>query len=222
MHHLVIGGSKGIGRRLAEELRERGDTVITLSRTPPPDNGASWFPCDLSSKLGMDTVLKAMWVRKLEFDTVTFCAALQDRKATQWSWCNLARHVDVNFLGPVYLYCGLENFKLLKSRPTVLFFGSKAGEDGSSWAPAYASSKIAMWTWLKSKYLSQSEDIRMCVNQIFPGRVNTPGNPKRVLSKDDPVQFVEPMEIMPEVLKLLLLKAPCDINLTTVDLGLRK
>ena len=52
---VVTGGTRGIGKGLADALRERGANVIVLSRSAP-DNGRDSFACDVSDFAAVETV----------------------------------------------------------------------------------------------------------------------------------------------------------------------
>jgi len=49
-HSLIIGGSKGLGRALAEKMISRGDTVSVISRSTPANKieGVNYFEADLA------------------------------------------------------------------------------------------------------------------------------------------------------------------------------
>lgn len=89
-HHVVTGGSSGVGAALVQRLVARGATVFNIDRAPPaaPD-GATWIECDLSKP---EAIARA-------------CAALPERIDGLANVAGMARAIDpikviaVNFLG---------------------------------------------------------------------------------------------------------------------------
>ena len=59
---LVTGGTKGIGRAVADRLREPGATVLTSARTAPPDvsDGPGFVAADVATPEGCAIVAEAV------------------------------------------------------------------------------------------------------------------------------------------------------------------
>ena len=59
---LVTGGTKGIGRAVADRLREAGATVLTTARTAPPDvsDGLGFVAADVATPEGCAIVAEAV------------------------------------------------------------------------------------------------------------------------------------------------------------------
>jgi NAD(P)-dependent dehydrogenase (short-subunit alcohol dehydrogenase family) len=57
---LVTGGTQGIGEAIVHRLRNAGAVVISTARTPPADfESASFIPADISTRQGIDQVVRA-------------------------------------------------------------------------------------------------------------------------------------------------------------------
>lgn len=216
--HLVIGASSGLGAEIARNFIRRMDYVRTVSRNEPPfgqDNGMHhWSECDLAKP---GDILDAMdgW-GQAKFQTVTIAAGHQERKASQWSLDEWQRHMQVNCFGSAMIFEECEKRNLLVDHPTVLVIGSQASQ-GSPWCPAYAMSKAALWSYWNCKY--QQRKRALTVNLLWPGRVNTNGNPKRELPEGDPNPFREPNEVLPYILHLLNYRDTDAPSLQLLDLG---
>ena len=214
--HLVIGGSSGLGLEIIRNLIKRGDLVRSVSRTSPPIKSGrhQWGECDLSSR---DSILDAMdgW-GQAKFRTITIAAGHQEREHSQWELEQWMYHMNVNCFGSALMFEACERRNLLADDLTVLVIGSQASQ-GSPWAPAYAMSKAALWAYWNSKYLQRKR--RLTVNMLWPGRVNSKGNPKRDLPDGDLNQFREPSEVMPYAMTLLNYRETDAPTLQTLDLG---
>jgi len=128
--------------------------------------------------------------------------------------------MDINCFSQCELYEQLDREKLINEKHTVLVMGSVA-ICGSSWAPAYAMSKAALETYWECKRDQRQKALRMGLNVqiIYPGRVNTPGNPKRELDLTDPNPFKSTQDIIPELLKILNEKPSSTTRFNVHDLG---
>lgn len=217
---LVTGTSYGLGATLSQLIRKRGDAVLSLSRTPPPpESEEQWIPLDLSDLSAIEGAVEAM-VEALggdRFDGVIFNAALADKTRSQWSTEQVERHFRTNALGPFALWQQLEQRDLLGSPCNVVLMGSFL-QQGNVRQPAYAMSKAALWSWMRSYTMSQPGEAPVSMNMIWPGRVLTPANPRRELPAGDPNLFYEPERVADVVLSYLY-QAPHGPRGTVVDLG---
>ena len=93
-----------------------------------------------------------------------------------------------------------------------------AAQHGNPRQPAYAMSKAALWAWMRSFTAAQPDQHPVSMNMVWPGRVDTPGNPLRALPEDDPDHFRAP-ERVAEVVHTDLSQQPGGPRGTTVDLG---
>ncbi len=199
--YLVTGASRGIGLTLARRLRDRGDHVVTLSRTEPPQDGIPWFPCDMSDpEIIAETV--RIHLQPYKFSGVILNAALADKSVDQSTPREMARHLAVNFMGPMTLWYFLEGGKLINDPCNVVLMSSFL-QNGNARQPAYAASKAALWSWMRSYTMAQPLRHPVAMNMLWPGRVITPANPLRELPEGDANLFRMPQEILPAITNLL-------------------
>ncbi len=59
-HSIIIGGSKGLGRTIAQKMITRGDTVSVVSRSTPENkiDGVNYFEADLADSVNLTDVLE--------------------------------------------------------------------------------------------------------------------------------------------------------------------
>jgi NAD(P)-dependent dehydrogenase (short-subunit alcohol dehydrogenase family) len=216
---LVTGASYGLGLTVAAEIRERGDEAYTISRTAPPDvDAATWIEADLGDIETIPAVVGRLADRAGgPFDAVVFNAALADKSRSQWTVDQVERHLRINAISPFALWDALESQGLIASPCNVVLMGSFL-QNGNVRQPAYAMSKAALWSWMRSYTMRQDIDDPVSMNMVWPGRVITPANPKRELPAGDPNNFYPPERVAQVVLGFVY-QDPGGPRGTVVDLG---
>lgn len=214
---LVTGASYGLGAAVADAVRRRGDRVLTLSRTPPADP-SSWVGLDLGDTEAVPAAVERLAaLAGTRFDGVVMNAALADKSRSQWSVDQVQRHLAVNAVGPFALWTALQAQDLVATPCNVVLLGSFL-QNGNVRQPAYAMSKAALWSWMRSYTMSQAVDDQVTMNMVWPGRVVTPANPPRELPPGDPNLFY-PAEYVADTVLRLLDQAPGGPRGTVTDLG---
>ena len=215
---LVTGTSYGLGAAVSEAVRSRGDTVLSMSRGRPPAPTEIWTKVDFADVDRVGAAVGTM-ADSLDrpLDGVVLNAALADKSRSQWSAEQVERHFRVNALAPFALWSALEEAGVVGDPCNVVLMGSFL-QNGNVRQPAYAMSKAALWSWMRSYTMSQPTVAPVSMNMIWPGRVDTPANPPRELPEDDPNLFYPPQRVADVVLRYLY-QAPGGPRGTVIDLG---
>lgn len=215
---LVTGTSYGLGAAVSEAVRSRGDRVFSMSRTPPPALNEMWTEMDFADVDRVGGAVEKM-AESLDrpFDGVVLNAALADKSRSQWSTEQVDRHFRVNALAPFALWSALEVAGLVGDPCNVVLMGSFL-QNGNVRQPAYAMSKAALWSWMRSYTMSQPSAAPVSMNMIWPGRVDTPANPPRELPEGDPNHFY-PAQRVADVVLSYLYQPSGGPRGTVVDLG---
>jgi len=66
----IFGGSRGIGKIIAKELKKRGDRVIIISRKRVNNKNYIHIPCDITSDVDLERLLRK--IKKLKIDNLVF------------------------------------------------------------------------------------------------------------------------------------------------------
>lgn len=215
---LVTGASYGLGRVIAEILRRRGDEVYTVSRTRPEESQDTWVMADQGDIEALPSVADRLsGLTAGPFSGVVLNAAIAERVARQWDVDQIERHFRVNALGPIALWEALVVRGLIADPCNVVLLGSYI-QNGSARQPAYAMSKAALWSWMRSFTMNQPPHDPVSMTMVWPGRVATAGNPLRDLPADDP-NFFYPPERVAHVIMGILDQAPGGPRGTVIDLG---
>jgi short-subunit dehydrogenase len=161
---LVTGASSGIGEATAYRLAAAGAHLLLVARREPLlqavaarvvalGGTADVYPCDLSDVEAVGVLVDRLRADQHGVDVVVANAGHSIRRAVELTYDRFhdyTRTINVNYLGPVRLLLGLLPAMRAAGRGQIVYV-STVGVDlpGPSWS-AYAASKNAFETWLRS------------------------------------------------------------------------
>ena len=100
---LVTGGSSGIGRCVAEALRDAGCVVYEFSRRNHPMDGVRHFTVDVTDEAAVKSAVERIVAFKGRLDIVVNCAGFGISGAVEFTELKDAKaQFDVNFFGKVH------------------------------------------------------------------------------------------------------------------------
>jgi len=191
---LVIGGSTGIGRGIAEAWSKAGLEVTVLSRTPPSNPGKiRWMPVDLTDHHTVQAALAEVAVSPLH--AVCYAAVyygdrrslFSDTTFTEWR-----QQVEVNLNG-LWMTLQATLPSLRQSQPGLfLNVSSEVVYNGGPGRSGYAATKAACASLIDS--LRQEEDpnnIRF-ISVLPEGMVDSAGIRRRRPSDFDYSGYMKP------------------------------
>ena len=154
---LITGTSYGLGVSISSYVRKRGDDVYSLSRTPPdPDADERWVQADMGDPSQIREAVARLeeLLGGATFDGVVLNAALADKTRSQWTVDQVERHFRINAL--VRSLCGpnSKGATSIGDPCNVVLMGSFL-QNGNVRQPAYAMSKAALWSWMRSYTMAQ-------------------------------------------------------------------
>lgn len=216
MRHVITGASSGIGRALAERLRDRGDDLVLLGRDAArlsdfPD--AEVIEVDLADAAAVEAV-------RVEgpLDTLIHSAGVVDLSPVasfdteQWT-----AQLAVNLTAPAILTRSLLP-RLRESEGTVVFVNSSAGLAASPEWAAYAASKFGLRA-LADSLRAEEVDHGVRVTTVFPSRTATPMQEKvheQEGATYDASRWIPPETVADTILHVLDLPAGTTIPEVTV------
>ncbi len=200
MHNILItGASKGIGKVIAEELKQYGNVYVTGRNEDALKSFENYCVCDLASDLG---VLED-FIEKNNIDILINNAGEYVYGAIDEVSSDDVEHIfKVNVLAPIKLISATTKIMKNNKWGRVVNIGSISGVMGEANASLYSSTKSALIGLTKALALELAE-YNITVNTINPGWVDTDmGNSScGEFSKDELVEcipqhrFVEPKEV---------------------------
>jgi decaprenylphospho-beta-D-erythro-pentofuranosid-2-ulose 2-reductase len=165
MKAVILGGTSGMGRSIAQRLAERGDTVFLLGRDAsdlarsaadltarhPKHAGVGHALCDLERPDSFDPALDAANAALDGFDAVIVTAAMFASQEALEADIELARRlVTVNYANTV-VFCEHARKRLLaRGGGRLTVFASVAGDRGRKPVGIYGSSKAGLSTYLEA------------------------------------------------------------------------
>ena len=187
MKAVLLGGTSGMGRAIAQRLVERGDSVFLLGHIEaeliasaadlearhPSHRAAAWAPCNLEQPEGFAAALDAADQNLGAFDAVIVTAGMFASQDALEADTELARRlITVNYANTV-VFCEHARKRLLaRGGGKLVAFSSVAGDRGRKPVGIYGSSKAGLAIYLEAmdhKYKASGLDV-LCVK---PGFVKT-------------------------------------------------
>jgi len=169
---LVTGGSRGIGRDIAEALRQAGATVITCARRPP-ENDADCLACDVRDPAQVATLMAEILARHGRLDIAVNNAggspeAAADAASPRFSEAIIA----LNLLAPLYVAQAAN--RIMQTQPgdgSIINIASVSGTRPSPGTAAYGAAKAGLLNLTQSLAMEWGPKVR--VNAIIAGLIAT-------------------------------------------------
>ena len=220
--HLVTGAGSGIGAALAGRLRDRGDDLVLLARSPERARdlqeslpGATVLVADLADPLGLDALETEL---PGALDSVVHAAGVVDlgpvAELTPAQWIE---QVTVNLVAPAVLTRSALP-ALRAARGTVVMINSGAGLFAHPRWAAYAASKHGLRA-LADALRAEEAEHGVRVTSVFPGRTATPMQ-RTVHDQEgkqyDPADWIDPGTVVDAILHVLDLPGDATISDLTI------
>ncbi|MCE6078524.1 SDR family NAD(P)-dependent oxidoreductase [Agrobacterium vitis] len=191
---LVVGGSTGIGRAIADAWSEAGMDVLVLSRSRPREQGKlRWSAIDLADQVSAISVLEEASREPLH--AVSFAAVHYGDRRTRFSETPLSQwrqQLEVNLNG-MWLTLATTLPALRKSGPGLfLNVSSEVVFNGGPGRAGYAATKTGCASLLESVYQEENPDEVRIVSVLPAGMVDSPGIRRRRPADFDYSEYMRP------------------------------
>ena len=201
MRHLLTGATSGIGRAVAERLRDRGDELVLVVRDPARVTdfpGAELIVADLT-----DTGTIAGVDLAGPLDSVVHAAGVVELgrvgELDEQAW----RHqLEINLIAPAMLTRAVLPC-LRRAAGTIVFVNSGAGLAAHPDWSAYAASKHGLRA-LADSLSGEEPGIR--VTSVFPGRTATPMQAEVHRQEGRtyaPAEWIDPGTVADEIVRMI-------------------
>jgi NAD(P)-dependent dehydrogenase (short-subunit alcohol dehydrogenase family) len=165
---LVTGGTRGLGRGLAEAFVAEGDQIVVCGRTQG-DGPGRFLACDVRDAAQVDGLIQDILRTEGRLDVVINNAGgSPSALVTQASPRFAERIIALNLLAPLYV---ARAARLVMDRGVILNIGSVAAVRPAPGTAAYAAAKAGLSTLTRALALEWAPDVR--VNQVTVGLLAT-------------------------------------------------
>ncbi len=169
-HYLVTGGSRGIGRAVAERLRGCGAEVWVASRQPPEGLDVRHIPCDLADADQREELVAALDGVRLDGVLLNAGQAAALRPFPMVDAATLRQQLELNFVAPYLLLQSLYRRRRLAKEAAVVVNTAHAAFYAPAATSAYSAAKAALHAGLRSA----ARDLRgVRINFVLYGYVDT-------------------------------------------------
>ena len=178
---LLTGGGSGIGRELAMQLANKGNSILicgrrleALEETATASSDIHPYRCDLTSTDDIQGMLDAIERDGHRVDTLISNAAIFAFQSLSGNLdLGVAKQiVDANLSAPIELTQRLLERLRAAADPTIVMVGSPAGLGPLAEPPIYSSSKAGLHVY--TLCLRHHLDGEVRVIEVFPPTVDTP------------------------------------------------
>ena len=177
---LLTGGGTGIGRALARQLAERGNTVLICGRrlellkeTAQGSDFIHPYRCDLTSSESIRGLLDGIREDGHRVDMLISNAAILgfESLAGGLELDTAKTIIDANLFGPIELTQRMLDDLRAAPDPTIVIVGSPAGLGPLANTPIYSTSKAGLHAYTQCLRYHLENEVR--VIEVFPPVVDT-------------------------------------------------
>ncbi|PRD43705.1 oxidoreductase [Phyllobacterium phragmitis] len=191
---LVVGGSTGIGRAVAEAWSQAGMDVLVLSRSQPTgQSGLRWSAVDMADQTSAMSVLAEASSEPLH--AVSFAAVHYGDRRAKFSETPLSQwrqQLEVNLNG-MWLTLAATLPALRRARPGLfLNVSSEVVFNGGPGRAGYAATKAGCASLLESIYQEENPNEVRIVSVLPAGMVDSPGIRRRRPADFDYSSYMRP------------------------------
>jgi 2-C-methyl-D-erythritol 4-phosphate cytidylyltransferase len=194
---IVVGGTSGIGKALAERLLECGSIVYALGRETTPS-------IDITKPKSIDNALSFIFQKEHRLDFIINCAGDLLRRNVafmeedEWNYI-----YDLNIKGAFLLSKSALKYFKEQGFGYLLFVSSSSYTRGRGGYSAYSSSKAALVNFCQA-LAEEVSDSNIKVNVVSPARVATPLR-YRNFGKEDSQMLLSPKYVADRILMAFLM-----------------
>jgi NAD(P)-dependent dehydrogenase (short-subunit alcohol dehydrogenase family) len=165
---LVTGGTKGLGRGIAQAFVDAGDRVVVCGRNPG-DGPGRFVACDVRDPAAVDALIASVVEEEGSLDVVVNNAGGSPSALVSESSPRFAeRVVALNLLAPLYV---ARAARAVMTSGVVINIGSVAAVRPAPGTAAYAAAKAGLTTLTRALALEWAPHVR--VNQVTVGLLAT-------------------------------------------------
>ena len=163
--YLVVGGSKGIGAAIVEQLLQLGHDVIVFSRSKPNSNSVEWHQIDVTTTISFPVIDY--------LDGLVYCpGSINLKPLNRLSTDDFLKDLNINFLSAVKVFQNYLPLIKKSSQASVIFFSTVAVIQGMPFHASISAAKASLEGFARSAAAELAPAVR--VNVVAPSLTDTP------------------------------------------------
>jgi 2-dehydro-3-deoxy-L-rhamnonate dehydrogenase (NAD+) len=219
---IVTGGSNGIGRSIAERLRDAGASVFVWDLASPDFGGVSFAEVDVTDPGSIREALSQLTETHPTIDILVNNAGFVGEAAPvlEFDPARWRRIVDVNLIGMFEVSRQVVPLMRRTGYGRVVNMASLAGKNGTPLMSAYSAAKAGVIAFTKA-FAKELAETEIRVNCIAPAAVATdilrqlPEDVLRGMIESSPAKRLGTVEEVSEI-ALFLCSEACSFNIGAV------
>lgn len=169
---IITGASKGLGKSIAENLSQKGEEVIGLSRSSCSPN-ISFIECDVGNYNSVKEVSKIIKKKGKPIKALINAAGIAAMNmALTTDEKTVEKIIQTNLIGTIFACQLLAPLMLRNKRGLIINFSTIAVALGIKGESIYAASKAGVETFTRV-FAREMSDFNIRVNCIAPGPIKT-------------------------------------------------
>lgn len=221
---IVTGGSSGLGKAITEDLRQRGENVITISRRNDPEV-TNHFSCDITCYQSLKELYLRLSKSGHRINALVNCAGIASMNlAITTPPLITERVIRTNLIGTIYANQIFAPLLIKNKGGRILNFSTIAVHMGLKGESVYVASKAGVEGFSRV-FAKELSPFNITVNCIAPGPISTNllkgisnDQIKRIVSNQTISQMMQPSAVT-EVVALLLRDESRNITGEVINVG---
>lgn len=169
---IITGGTSGLGKAIAEDLRCRGEDVVTLSRRHGTEN-ASHISCDITDYKSLKDVYQKLRRSKHKFKALINCAGIASMNLAITTPSHVTEQViKTNLIGSIFSNQVFAPLLINNKWGRIINFSTIAVHIGLKGESIYVASKAGVEGFSKA-FAKEVAPFNITVNCIAPGPIKT-------------------------------------------------
>ena len=169
---IVTGGSSGLGRAVAEDLRQRGEDVVTISRRNVPED-KNHFACDITNYQSLKEVYLHLSKNRRELSALVNCAGIASMNLAITTPPSVTENViNTNLIGTIFANQIFAPMLIKNKGGRIINFSTIAVHIGLKGESVYVASKAGVEGFSRV-FAKELAPFGITVNCIAPGPIRT-------------------------------------------------
>lgn len=221
---IVTGGSSGLGKAITEDLRQKGENVVTISRSNDPED-KNHFSCDITNYQSLKQVYLHLSKCGDKISALVNCAGIASMNlAITTPPLTTERVIRTNLIGTIYVNQIFAPLLIKNKGGRIINFSTIAVHIGLKGESVYVASKAGVEGFSRV-FAKELSPFNITVNCIAPGPIKTnllkgisDEQIKKIVNNQTISQIMQPSAIT-EMVTLLLRDESRNITGEVINVG---